>query len=704
MDADLFSDDAPAPVTRRGHWTRWVLRLGSAAAGWRGPRWLRSLQTRLAVGGLLTLLVGMSVIAWMLAARTEQDLLRQSTAREQAETEHLAQGVQSHLVWLQRSLDALVPLIGELEVREPASAAQVLARSGLAPEHLSNLFLASPDGRLVVYVDSAGVRYPETSLADRDYFRQAVRAGLPVISPPVAGRISGEPVVILSHPVLRDGRVVAVVGGAMRLASRDLLQDMRAMLRADDATLTVITDAEGRVLAHPERQRIMRPLREDARFEQAALRWQAGDSAGHVATWQIGDDLVSTASESRAGWQVWRLVPQAALLAPLRQARNVALRDAALLAAAAGVLLGVFLHWQFRPLARLQRRAAALLAGDESSPWPVAGGEIGRLTRTLQHVWAERLQVDNFNAAVLQKLGSVMSAAPVGLAFTRNQTFELVSVEFCRLLGHAEAAIVGQRAQVIFASNEDYAQLGPQVGQAFGEGRSYAGEWQMLRADGSRFWALLQARPVVAGDPQAGTIWSVNDVTEQVQSRRLLEHAAHHDALTGAVNRQGFEQAVQAVFDAQPAARPAALVMIDLDHFKPINDTAGHAAGDAMLVAVAQAIASRVRGSDQVVRLGGDEFALLLPGCTHERALAVAEKVREAITALALTWEGHTLRVGASLGVAELGDHHASPAQWLAQADAACYDAKRMGRGRVRTASPLRQVHSAPEIAAKGAA
>jgi diguanylate cyclase (GGDEF)-like protein len=126
--------------------------------------------------------------------------------------------------------------------------------------------------------------------------------------------------------------------------------------------------------------------------------------------------------------------------------------------------------------------------------------------------------------------------------------------------------------------------------------------------------------------------------------------------------------------------------MLDLDHFKPINDTAGHAAGDAMLVAVAQAIASRVRATDVVVRLGGDEFALLLTRCTHERAVSVAEKVREAITDLALTWEAHTLRVGASLGVCELADSHESPAQWLAQADAACYEAKRAGRGTVRLA------------------
>ena len=81
MDADLFADDAPASIVRRSVVIRLSLRLRSAVAAWRGPRWLRSLQTRLAIGGLISLLVGMSATAWMLAERAEHDLLQQSTAR-----------------------------------------------------------------------------------------------------------------------------------------------------------------------------------------------------------------------------------------------------------------------------------------------------------------------------------------------------------------------------------------------------------------------------------------------------------------------------------------------------------------------------------------------------------------------------------------------------------------------------------------------
>jgi diguanylate cyclase (GGDEF)-like protein len=187
-------------------------------------------------------------------------------------------------------------------------------------------------------------------------------------------------------------------------------------------------------------------------------------------------------------------------------------------------------------------------------------------------------------------------------------------------------------------------------------------------------------------------IWTVSDVTAQVETREKLEWSANHDSLTGLANRKLLEQRLADVYGRRHAGVPSAIVAIDLDHFKPVNDTAGHAMGDEMLKAVAAAIGSRVRASDLVARTGGDEFALLLEGCPSATAMRIANEVRLAIVAIALPWEGRTLRVGASLGVSMLTPETSGVDAWMKEADAACYEVKRTGRGAVRANGATRLV------------
>ena len=222
--------------------------------------------------------------------------------------------------------------------------------------------------------------------------------------------------------------------------------------------------------------------------------------------------------------------------------------------------------------------------------------------------------------------------------------------------------------------------------KAFKAGLPYMGEWEMLRADGTHFWARLRGRPVDGVDSQGGTIWTINDIGEQITARTQLEWSASHDVLTGLANRKALDARLARVFEAMPRSMPAAVVMIDLDHFKPINDNAGHAAGDAMLKLVAAAIMACVRTSDLVVRQGGDEFVLLLERCSTEVALRIAENVRAAITDIQLPWQQQLLRVGASVGVAPLAAEIRDATTWVAAADAACYRAKAEGRNAVRLA------------------
>ncbi|MBI3140762.1 MAG: EAL domain-containing protein [Rhodocyclales bacterium] len=160
---------------------------------------------------------------------------------------------------------------------------------------------------------------------------------------------------------------------------------------------------------------------------------------------------------------------------------------------------------------------------------------------------------------------------------------------------------------------------------------------------------------------------------------------ANHDPLTGLVNRRGFEEELRAVIAAGgDGDKQHALLFIDLDRFKLINDSGGHAAGDEFLRQIATVLRDRVRTSDVLARLGGDEFGVLLPGCPVEQALRIANAIRLEVANFRFVWHDKVFHVGASIGLVVLSDPAATPEEVMEQADAACYAAKDAGRDQIR--------------------
>ncbi|MEY2653130.1 MAG: hypothetical protein RLZZ524_157 [Pseudomonadota bacterium] len=174
------------------------------------------------------------------------------------------------------------------------------------------------------------------------------------------------------------------------------------------------------------------------------------------------------------------------------------------------------------------------------------------------------------------------------------------------------------------------------------------------------------------------------------RSSRRLELMATHDALTGCANRNLFDALLGTTLDqARRNGSPVSLLVLDLDHFKGVNDQHGHLAGDAVLRACAQALKARLRASDVLARLGGEEFAVVLARSSGADALRIAEDLRQTVAGLdlsriAATADGQPWRITVSLGVATLpGGGSITPDALYAQADRALYDAKRLGRDRV---------------------
>ncbi len=179
--------------------------------------------------------------------------------------------------------------------------------------------------------------------------------------------------------------------------------------------------------------------------------------------------------------------------------------------------------------------------------------------------------------------------------------------------------------------------------------------------------------------------FSIVDTREEALQKDLF-HAATRDTLSGLYNRRYFnERLVAEVSRARRSSRPLAVLMLDLDQFKSINDAHGHVAGDQVLRGVSHHLGKLVRLEDVLARYGGEEFVLLAPGSDHEEANALAERLRSAVERLTIHFAGAKLGVSVSIGVASLSelDLHATPTELVARADARLYDAKRAGRNRV---------------------
>lgn len=652
---------------------------------------LHSLKVQLTLGVIAVMAIGIALIAVLLVDRAGRDIVAIERERELTEAVRAASLVSRRLVDHQRAMKMLAGGMHRASMSDDPALGRQLERAQLLMAQLSNVFVADPQGRIRMVLDEGGLRPSTVRILDRAYFQAALHTRQPVVSSPVAGRSTNEPVVVLALPVADEQGVFAVLGATLTLADGAVLGGLVSAPGPDDeGTLVVVTDAQGRVLAHPQNRMLLQSVTNEPWLREGAQRWEEMgrpvEPGGLVLPVRGG--VVAAAGVAGTDWVVWRSRAREALFAPLREARLYAATWAlGVIGMLSGVLLLV-MRWRLRSLTLLQERAARLFdAGmDPRAGWPHDVLEIGQLSAVLRRVGVERAELEQVSNALLKQLESVMASAPVGIAFTRHAVVKLVSDEFCRLFRARPDQLLDRRAESLLAEEKDAVVLTDRQRTAQAENSSL-GEWPLRRVDDSVFWASIRCRPVDPHDADKGAIWSVLDVDEQRRLREQLEWSARHDALTGAANRELFGQRIQRILAAPAELGPSALLMIDLDHFKPINDGAGHLAGDAVLRAVAVVLNEQTRASDLVARLGGDEFAVLLERCGPAEALEAAERIRAAIAAIALPWEDITLTLTASIGTAPLTSPWPTASEWVKAADMGCYRAKAAGGNAVRHAA-----------------
>ncbi len=211
------------------------------------------------------------------------------------------------------------------------------------------------------------------------------------------------------------------------------------------------------------------------------------------------------------------------------------------------------------------------------------------------------------------------------------------------------------------------------------------GHFQLIRKDGVEFAVQDSVAPIRDSDGAiVGSVLVFKDVTRLRRMEREMAYLASHDPLTGLINRREFEGRLERSLEsAREGERRHALLYLDLDEFKLVNDTAGHFAGDQLLKELSAVLQSCIRSTDTLARLGGDEFGVLLEDTAIERARRLAVALRAAVRRFRFSWQDRSFAVGVSIGLVPISIEMADRVGVLVAADAACYVAKESGRDRI---------------------
>ncbi len=273
--------------------------------------------------------------------------------------------------------------------------------------------------------------------------------------------------------------------------------------------------------------------------------------------------------------------------------------------------------------------------------------------------------------------------APVGIVLVSpNGQWLQVNQGICAMLGYTSEELLGRIFRDTTHPDDLEANLELLQGLMAGKSTSHVFEKRYIRKDGSLLWSTVTMSVVrdATGVPQYG-ISIIEDTTERRELEEQLRQQALHDPLTGLPNRTlANDRLEQAVLSASRSGSPQALLLIDLDRFKEVNDTLGHHSGDLLLQTVASRLKDVIRASDTVARLGGDEFAVLLAGADEAAANQTASKIQGELRQ-PLLLEGQRVDLNASIGIAIYPQHGIDAETLTRRADMAMYAAKRSGGG-----------------------
>ncbi|UYV18009.1 diguanylate cyclase [Halomonas qaidamensis] len=652
---------------------------------------LGSLKSRLLLGlscALLLLAALVLGMAWQVGKTMVQET---NMAHLRYEANLIADEITQQVEHRFQALDRLSDVIGVSNNAQWLS--HQLGRNDALLAWFDAIVISDTQGRILsdwpVVQGRAGLETQEL-----EYFKTLKGTRRPYVSEPFVGRASDIPMVLISVPRFDNaGQFAGFIGGVVSLDSSGLFNRL-ATIRLGSKGYAAVVTATGKVLYHPDRSLI-----NNADFDSKASPlldlaldgWQ-GDGVGRLLDGRMG--LQSYSQVWPASWVVGLYLPTEQAQLPL----SGFIHKLGWIWVVIALLMMPGLWWLLArilaPLNKLEAQIGDVGLGRRAYvDLETNMQELEQVATTFNRVEGERQQLVGHLQEREAFLDSVLNASPQGMFvadFGGNITY----------MNPALLDVLGIEANMPMEAWLEQIHIDDRSGakdmwmHSLKTGNDYVRQLRFIRSDKEMLWLDIHARVVMLtqGGHSLGLVGVVKDITERREQEALQRWEAEHDPLTGLLNRRGFERRLEEAFaDFQKTSTPSALLLFDLDHFKPINDEGGHALGDEMLRRIAQVVAWEVRRSDHVARQGGDEFGVLLPSCTLGQAERIAESLRQAVSEVSVVHEGKEYTVTLSIGVTCFDETDTTVDAALSRADAASYDAKGEGRDSVVVKLPKAQ-------------
>ncbi|MDB6002720.1 MAG: hypothetical protein JWP52_4419 [Rhizobacter sp.] len=629
---------------------------------------------------VLMLAIPFLIYVGLTAMRQANDEREQASQRMLTAAEVTGMRLDDHVANIEQMLKVLSHVVGVSPGDTATNDAMLAGLASSIPHHINDISVWTPAGANIGSLNR-GQSGKSVGVKRSPGFLAALRRGELAVSAPLVSPINGEAIGVFAVAVRRHGQVVAVLSASTRL--RKLEELLAPSTGLPEGVVITVSDSDGILLARsidPDRWIGADVSRQQYFLEASARHRGTGESPGPDGVMRMG----GFETTRRLPWLVYVAAPSSEVLFGVRHRTTETLVAGGLM-----LLLGLFMASSFgerisRPLRSLSADAEAIGKGDLTRRIKVeAGGEIGVLACTFNQMAAALQDRTASLAQSESQLRAITDNLPAMVSYIdADQRFRFANRAFQDWLEVDPAALIGRSLAEQYSAPA-YAEMSPHVARAM-DGQRVVYERRVDTRNGAIFLQTTLV-PDLSGDGAVQGLYAlIHDVTERRHNEERLRSLAESDLLTGLPNRRLFLARLgEALARAAQASQPMALLFLDVDHFKRVNDLLGHAAGDELLVEVARRLVDAVRPSDTAARLSGDEFTVILePLIGVDEAIEWTEKIVGAMRAP--MWlqglHGADVAVTASIGVAMStpGDHDG--ADLLRRADAALYEAKRRGR------------------------